>query len=270
MVRTASVLAVSCALALAGCGSSASEANDPASVKSTYESIEQLLVKGDGAACDKLTSDYRNKLAASVQMFQADCPGVVKEVGRGLKEDPDLRTTRITDVKVAGDTASLVAHSKYNGRDVRTKVFFKRATSGGWLLTRDQELDEVAPSAPLAAYRAYAKAFNEGDGAAVCALSTEGGQDLIIQSVPRSHGGGTCKGAVPYLAAAIRGFPDADVVGGDQQPSEATIYTLQSSGSGSWIYRIVVMKKEDGKWHFDYSKDLGVAPPKSLKGGPVA
>jgi hypothetical protein len=30
------------------------------------------------------------------------------------------------------------------------------------------------------------------------------------------------------------------------------------------------MKNERGKWLFDYSRDVGTAPPKSLAGGPVA
>lgn len=266
MARLAVLLGIACALAIAGCGSD----SGPDGVQSAYENLEKQLIAGDADACNGMSGDYQNKLAASVQMFEADCPGVVKEVSRGFKDDPDLKTIRIEDVTVKGETATLVAVSKYNGKDVRTRAAFKRNDDGKWILDTDHELDEVGPSAPLSAYRAYTNAFNKGDGKAACALSTTRGQDLIIQSVPESHGGGTCAGAVPYIAKSTRQLPNADVVGGEDQGGETSLYTLQSNGNGSWIFRIVVMKNENGKWLFDYSRDLGTAPRKSLEGGPVA
>ncbi|MBJ7355397.1 MAG: hypothetical protein JHC98_11290 [Thermoleophilaceae bacterium] len=270
MARLTSALAIVLALLFAGCGSSGSESGGAEGVKSAYENLERQLINGDAVACENMTGDYKNKLAASVQMFEADCPGVVKEVQRGFREEPELRTTKLAGATVNGNRATLIAHSKYRGRDVRTRVYFVRGEDGSWLLDRDEELDEVAPSAPLAAYRAYTAAFSKGDGAAACALSTARGQELITRSVPRSHGGGDCAGAVPFLAPAARALPKADVVGGDEQPAEASLYTLQSNGSGTWVFRVVVMKNEGGKWLFDFSRDLGTAPPRSIERGPVA
>lgn len=270
MARLAYLLAVAGVLALSGCGSADSGSGAATDVKDAYSNLEQQLTKGDAAACEKMTADYRNKLAASVQLFSAECPEVVQEVGKGLRADRDLRTRSIDGVTVKGKNATLIAHSKYGGKEVRTKVFLARDSDGTWLIDRDHELDDVAPSAPLTAYRAYAAAFSKGDGKKACELSTERGQALIIQTLPKSHGGGTCVGAVPYLSAAARRLPPADVVGGDEQLSESDLYTLQTDGNGTWIFRVVVMKQENGKWLFDHSTDLGVSPTRSVKAGPVA
>lgn len=264
MIRAA--VLVLFALTLVGCGSSES-LPDP---KSAYLELESQLAKGDSVACDSMTSDFKNKLAASVQLFASDCPAVVKEVGEGLREDPDLRTKSIDTVKVKGDNATLIAHSTYDGADVRTKVSLKRrSASGPWLVAGDQQLDDVAPSAPLTAYRNYTRAFSEGDGTKVCALSTSRGQDLIAQTLPESHSGGSCEGAVPFLAVAASKVPQADVVGGEMNGNTAMLYTLQSIGSGGWSFREVTMRRASGEWLFDRSLDLGLAPARKAPGGPV-
>lgn len=265
MIR--SLLALVCAVAIAGCGSS--DVSRPAGPKSVYLSLEKQLVKGDAVACESMTTEYKNKLAASVQLFSADCPAVVKEVGKGLREDPELRTRSIDDIEVRGNNATLIAHSTYRGADVRTKVSFRRSPGGAWLVDRDHELDDVAPSAPLTAYREYATAFSKGDGPEACALSTTRGKSLIAKALPQSHGDGSCEGAVPFLAVTASKLPEADVVGGEQKGDTATLFTLQSNGSGSWAFREVVMKREDGKWLFDHSRDLGIAPAQKAPSGPV-
>lgn len=270
MIRAAVFVAI--ALTLAGCGSSGDDVESGASnPKSAYVQLEDQLVKGDSTACDAMTSDYQNKLAASVQLFASDCPTVVKEVGEGLREDPDLRTKSIDKVTVKGAKATLIAHSTYDGTDVRTKVYLRRrSASGPWLVTGDQQLDDVAPSAPLTAYRNYTRAFSEGDGTKACALATARGQDLIAQTLPESHSGGSCEGAVPFLAVAASKVPQADVVGGEMEGISATLYTLQSNGSGGWSFREVVMRRQAERWLFDRSLDLGTAAaPKTTPGGPV-
>jgi hypothetical protein len=216
-----------------------------------------------------MTNNYKNKLAASVQLFSAQCPAVVKEVGKGLRADPELRTKSIDQVKVKGNTATLIAHSTYRGADVRTRVNLERLPGGEWKIDRDHELDEVAPSAPLTAFRAYTSAFSKGNGSKACALSTKDGQDLITKVLPQNHGGGTCAGAVPYLAVEASKLQEPDVVGGEQKGDTATLYTLQPSGEGSWVFREVVMKRQGGKWLFDHSVDLGVAPPPRAPSSPV-
>jgi hypothetical protein len=256
------------ALSIAGCGSAGREAGVAPDV--AYRQLEGQLVKGDPAACDSMTAEFRNKLAASVQLFSADCPAVVKEVGKGFREDPELRTKSIDKVRVSKGAATLIAHSTYRGVDVRTKVEMKRDPGGEWVVDRDHELDDVAPSAPLTAYREYSRAFNEGDGPKACRLSTARGQQLIAQSIPNSHGGGKCAGAVPFLAVAASKLPAADVVGGEQNGDTGTLYTLQSNGAGAWVFREVVLKLVAGAWRFDHSTDLGVAPPPRAPGGPVA
>lgn len=255
------------ALSLVGCGSS----EGPADPKSAYLELEAQLTKGDPVACESMTSDYKNKLAASVQLFASDCPAVVKEVGEGLREDPDLRTKSIDKVTVKGDNASLIAHSTYLGADVRTKVDLKRRSADGhWMVARDQQLDDVAPSAPLAAYRNYTRAFSKGDGAKACALTTTRGQDLVAQTLPESHSGGSCEGAVPFLAVAASKLPQADVVGGEMNGNTAMLYTLQSNGSGGWAFREVTMRRNGDDWLFDRSLDLGMASAHKMPGGPIA
>jgi hypothetical protein len=254
------------ALTLVGCGSS-EDSPDP---KSAYVELEGQLAKGDPAACDSMTSDFKNKLAASVQLFASDCPAVVKEVGEGLREDPDLRTKSIDKVTVKGDNATLIAHSTYRGADVRAKVYLKRRSADEpWMVARDQQLDDVAPSAPLTAYRSYTRAFSEGDGTKACALATIRGQDLIAQTLPKSHSGGSCAGAVPFLAVAASKLPHADVVGGELNGNTAMLYTLQSNGSGGWVFREVTMRRVGDAWLYDRSLDLGLAPPRTTPGGPV-
>ncbi|MBI2692038.1 MAG: hypothetical protein HYX29_08870 [Solirubrobacterales bacterium] len=218
-----------------------------------------------------MSSDFKNKLAASVQLFGSDCPAVVKEVGEGFRADPDLRTKSIDKVKVKGNNATLIAHSTYLGADVRTKVSLeRRAADEAWMLAGDQQLDDVAPSAPLTAYRDYSSALSDGDGTRVCALSTAAGKALIGKMLPESHSGGTCEGAVPFLAVAASKLPRTDIVGGEAKGETATLYGLQSDGSGGWVFREFVMKREGGKWLFDRSLDLGVAPARKMPGGPVA
>lgn len=264
MVRAA--VLVLFAVSLVGCGESESSP-DP---KSAYLKLEGQLAKGDAVACKSMTSDFKNKLAASVQLFGSDCPAVVKEVGEGLREDPDLRTKSIDKVTVRGDNATLIAHSTYAGADVRTKVNLKRRSADGpWMVARDQQLDDVAPSAPLTAYRNYTRAFSEGDGSKACALATSRGQDLIAQTLPESHSGGSCEGAVPFLAVAASKLPQPDVVGGEINGNTATLYTLQSNGSGGWAFREVTMRRQGGAWLFDRSLDLGMAPARKAPGGPV-
>ncbi|MGH2960490.1 MAG: hypothetical protein ACRDKE_12850, partial [Solirubrobacterales bacterium] len=145
-------------LALAGCGSPSS-GDDEADVKLAYKNLEQRLLKGDKAACAMMTGDYKNKLAASVQLFAAECPEVVKEVGKALRGDKELQTKSIDHVRVNGNRATTIAHSTYRGNDVRTKVNLKRDEDGNWIISGDRQLDEVAPSAPLTAYRDYERAF---------------------------------------------------------------------------------------------------------------
>lgn len=264
MVRAAVLLLF--ALSLVGCGSSES-APDP---KSAYLELEGQLAKGDPAACDSMTSDYKNKLAASVQLFASDCPEVVKKVGEGLRSDPDLRTKSIDKVKVRGDDATLVAHSTYLGADVRTKVEFKRrSTSGPWMVAGDRQLDDVAPSAPLTAYRNYTRAFGAGDGTKACALTTSRGQALIGRALPESHSGGSCAGAIPFLAVATSKLPPPDVLGGETSGNTTALYALQSNGRGGWSFRRVTMRREGGKWLFDRSLDLGTAPARRTAAGPV-
>lgn len=255
------------AVSLVGCGASES-ASDP---KSAYLKLEGQLAKGDPVACNSMTSDYKNKLAAAVQLFASDCPAVVKEVGEGLREDSDLRTKSIDKVTVKGDNATLIAHSTYDGADVRTRVNLKRrSASGPWMVARDQQLDDVAPSAPLTAYRSYTRAFSEGDGGKACALTTSRGQALIAQTLPESHSGGSCEGAVPFLAVAASKLPRPDVIGGEMNGNTAMLYALQSSGSGGWAFREVTMRRHGEKWLFERSLDLGLAPAGSSQGGPVA
>lgn len=256
-----------CALAIAGCGSA--DEGEAGSPSAAYLTLEKKLVKGDATACQAMTSEFKNKLAASVQLFSADCPAVVKAVGKGLREDPDLRTRSIDQVKARGSSATLVAHSTYRGADVRTRVTLQKNAAGDWIVDKDHQLDDVAPSAPLTAYRAYTRAFSQGDGPKACGLSTVRGQKLIAAALPENHGGGTCEGAVPFLAVAASKLPEADVVGGEQQDDSGTLYTLQSNGSGSWVFREVVMKREAGKWFFDHSADLGIAPPPRAPSSPV-
>lgn len=258
-------------MTLAGCGSSVDDADSGSnSPKSAYLELERQLTKGDSVACDSMTSEFKNKLAASVQLFASDCPAVVKEVGEGLREDTDLRTKSIDKVRVNGNKATLIAHSTYGGADVRTKVSLRRRSADGpWLIASDQQLDDVAPSAPLTAYREYTDAFSEGDGEKACALSTSRGQGLIAKTLPESHSGGSCEGAVPFLAVAASKLPQADVVGGDTNGNSATLYTLQSNGTGGWSFREVEMKREGGSWRFDRSLDLGLAPARKTQGGPV-
>lgn len=218
-----------------------------------------------------MTSDFKNKLAASVQLFASDCPAVVKEVGEGLRADPDLRTKSIDKVKVNGNNATLIAHSTYLGADVRTGVDLKRrAADEPWMVAGDQQLDDVAPSEPLTAYREYSSALSEGDGTRVCALSTKAAQELIGKTLPESHSGGTCEGAVPFLAVAVGKLPRADIVGGETKGQTATLYALQSNGIGGWVFREIAIKREGGKWLFDRAADLGVAPARKTPGGPVA
>jgi hypothetical protein len=196
---------------------------------------------------------------------------VVKEVGEGLRADPDLRTKSIEIVEVKGNNATLIAHSTYQGTDVRTKVNLRRrAADGAWMVSGDQQLDDLAPSAPLTAYRGYSKALSEGDGSRVCAMSTAAGKELIGKTLPKSHSGGTCEGAVPFLAVAASKLPRADIVGGETEGETATLYALQSNGGGGWVFREIIVKREGGKWLFDRSQDLGVAPARKAPGGPVA
>lgn len=261
------ILILACALTVAGCGSA--DEGDSGSPKDAYLGIEKQLVKGDASACESMATGYKNKLAASVQLFTADCSAVVKAVGKGLRDDPDLRTTSIDQVKVNGLTATLVAHSTYEGADVRSKVTMQKNSAGAWIIDGDQQLDDVAPSAPLSAYRDYSKAFRQGDGTRVCALSTERGKTLLSKGLPESHGGGSCAGAVPFLAVAASKLPQADVIGGGASGDSATLLTLQAAGAASWAFREVVMKRENGKWLFDHAVDIGIAPAPRAPSSPV-
>ncbi|MGK2878921.1 MAG: hypothetical protein ACSLFF_10185 [Solirubrobacterales bacterium] len=71
--------------------------------------------------------------------------------------------------------------------------------------------------------------------------------------------------AVAGCGSAEPGSTDASEV----QAGEASIHTLQSGGSGGWLFRIVVMKREGDDWRFDYSRDLGKAPAVEAPRSPV-
>jgi hypothetical protein len=231
--------------------------------------LEKSVIKGDAAACDQMTGGYKNKLAASTGLFDGECPAVIKAVGKRLRAEPEFQTKSIDQVKVNGNKATIITHSTYRGRDARTRVSMRRSPGGDWIVDGDRELDALAPNASLNAYRVYTKAFLDGNGAKACTLSTRRGQSLIAQSVPSSHGGGSCKGAVPFLAAAEHSSPRAEVVGGEQGNHTGTIYTLQTDGSGEWTSRDVVMRLVKGKWLFDYSRTLGTAPAKKAPSSAV-
>jgi hypothetical protein len=254
-------------LVVSGCGSS--DEPSGSGPDTAYKNIEKAIVKGDVDACDKLTGVYKNKLAASTQLCESDCPAVVKAVGKRLRDDPSFQTKSIDQIKIKGDKATIVTHSTYKGRDVRTQVSMRRSAGGEWIISGDRELDEIAPAGPLAAYHRYMKEFRVGHGTEACALATKRGQRLMANTVPQSHGGGSCAGAVPFLAAATEGSPPAEVIGGTEKGDTATIYTLQSNNNGSWVSRDALMQRVDGKWLFDYAQDLGTAPAKRTQGGAV-
>lgn len=261
---TRSALALVCAMAfLTGCGSSEA---DP---QSAYLNLEKKLIAGDPAACELMSSDYQNKLAASAEKFSADCPEVVKKVQAGFREDPDLKTKSIGKVNVRGDKATLIASSTYDGKDVRTEAFLKRKADGNWILDKDRILDPAAPEAPVAAFLDYTKALRTANGERVCALSTARGKELLTNVLPESHGNGACEGAVPFLAVAASKQPEPDVIGGDVKGDDAALYVLQSDGNGVWVLRVVGLAREDGKWLFDQSRDIGRAPAPRAPSSPV-
>jgi hypothetical protein len=256
-----------CALAITGCGETSDESE--AGPKSAYLNLEKKLVAGDSSACSMMSSDYKNKLAASVQLFAADCPEVVKDVQKGFKEDPDLRTKSIDQVRVKGDTATFIARSTYDGQDVRTKVYLKRGPEDAWILDKDAILDAAGPPGPLIAFREYSYALRKADGERVCALSTARGKELMARVVPESHGSGQCEGAVPFVAVAASKQPRPEVIGGDEESETAQLYALQSDGDGIWAFQVIGMEREDGQWLFDYSRELGRAPAPRAPSSPV-
>lgn len=262
------VLLATAALLLAGCGSDAPESQG-SGPKLAYQDLEKELLRGDPAACRRMTSDYGNKLAASVQLFAADCPEVVRQIKKGLASDPDLRTTMIDQVRVEGARATLVAHSIYEGKDVRNRVSLILSADGMWKIDKDVQLDDVAPTAPLAAYREYSTALRRGDGTRACALSTERGRSQTAQAFLQRKGGRSCASAVPFLAESAKKLPRPDVVGGEEQLDQAGLYALQSDGDGGWSFRIVVMQREAGKWLFDHSRDAGRASSAARPSSPV-
>ena len=114
------------------------------------------------------------------------------------------------------------------------------------MIDQDQQLDEVAPSAPLTAYRAYAKAFSSGDGAS--------GLRAFNRTRPLTHHRGAPaesrrrvmrRGCAISGARLLRTLPPADVVGGEAQSPEASLYIAPvRRRADRWIFRIVVMKRE--------------------------
>jgi hypothetical protein len=193
----------------------------------------------------------------------------VRKVARGFRDDPELRTKSIDHVRVTGNSATLIAHSTYEGADVRTKATFTKRPGGAWMLSKDQILDAAAPKAPLVAYESYAAALAKGSSERACALTTMRGRELLANAIAQPHGGSTCEGAIPFLAVAAGQQPEAEVIDGEEAADSAELYALQSIAHRGWAFRVITMKRENGAWRYESSRNLGIAPSVVAPHGPV-
>lgn len=141
------------ACALAGCGDEPAPQQSGIAASNATEAYKKIHAawKRDDArsACAAMSTEYRHKLQAILQVFDAGCPMVVTEIHKRVSD-----TTANRDLSIeAIDSDSVLVRTKLSDDVVRTRFDFTQR-DGQWVLTNDQTLDATGPTAPVAAYKA--------------------------------------------------------------------------------------------------------------------
>jgi hypothetical protein len=131
-MRRAGTLLSILAIALAGCGGGSSPADD---AKSTLKSYLDAFVNGDGAkACGLMSKGTRDQFVSRVKVLTktTDCTKAITTIraAAGAPAIDALKKTKISDVKVDGDTATAKLAS---GSGSTTTVLKKEG--GDWKIT---------------------------------------------------------------------------------------------------------------------------------------
>jgi hypothetical protein len=243
---------------LGGCGTEGASPNEAtaAGVMATYNQFEKAILEGDqGVFCGSISSEYRKKLSAAYERTDTDCGGLFAEVTANEKSSTPAERGTFSGVVIKGETASGILRNQQDGRVVRTKLLLERQ-GGKWIFVDDKSLDELGPPAPSVAYRAYVRAVSSADGSRACSLMTTSAQSAL-KDLARQSGasGSSCAKVLPKISLQMFGLPTPQIQSGKVVGEGATLSILQGTGHGDYVLRTVLMRKVDGRWLFDRSRD---------------
>jgi hypothetical protein len=145
MRRLAPALVLACLFV--GCGDS-----EPAGPKTPVEAYKQLFAAWKNhdvkTACALMSTSYQHKLAAELEDYSADCPGLITEIHKQMVGKDAIKQLSVE----AGDENMVLARMKLTDGIVRTRFEFQRR-DGKWVVADDFSLDATGPQAPVEDYR---------------------------------------------------------------------------------------------------------------------
>lgn len=132
-----------------------------ANAKDAYQQISRAWKENNAkVACDVMTPSYEHKMAAQLQVFDADCLTVVLEIHKQVAGDDAIKDLSVQEVKGPTKGGSVLVRSQLDDGVVRTRFDFEE-NDGLWSLVGDRSLDSTGPQEPVKAYRAIAKKKGE-------------------------------------------------------------------------------------------------------------